>query len=194
MDYYFSADIESDGPIPGPYSMLSFALVFAGSYDGKKFNRPQDYSQCFYRELRPISDSFEQEALDINGLDRKNLIANGSDPKIAMLEAFNWVRSICKNESPVLVAYPISFDWTFLYWYFVNYCKDGSPFGYSQCFDIKTAWSVKSGLPLSKSGRSRIPFFLQSSRKNNHHAIDDATAQAELFANVFEWIPMNENI
>lgn len=30
MDLYFSADVETDGPIPGPYSMLSFGIVFAG--------------------------------------------------------------------------------------------------------------------------------------------------------------------
>ncbi len=30
LDVYFSADVETDGPIPGPFSILSFALVFAG--------------------------------------------------------------------------------------------------------------------------------------------------------------------
>jgi hypothetical protein len=40
VDSYFSADVETDGPIPGPYSMLSFALVYAGSFDGAKFSRP----------------------------------------------------------------------------------------------------------------------------------------------------------
>src|SRR5262245_56668885 len=34
VDVYFSADVETDGPIPGPYSMLSFALVQAGRFDG----------------------------------------------------------------------------------------------------------------------------------------------------------------
>jgi hypothetical protein len=41
VDSYFSADVETDGPIPGPYSMLSFALVYAGSFDGRKFERPE---------------------------------------------------------------------------------------------------------------------------------------------------------
>lgn len=31
VDAYFSADVETDGPIPGPFSILSFALVYAGS-------------------------------------------------------------------------------------------------------------------------------------------------------------------
>lgn len=29
VDVYFSADVETDGPIPGPFSILSFALVYA---------------------------------------------------------------------------------------------------------------------------------------------------------------------
>lgn len=47
VDIYFSADIETDGPIPGPYSMLSFALVFAGEFDGIRFARPDRYQQVF---------------------------------------------------------------------------------------------------------------------------------------------------
>lgn len=60
VDMYFSADVETDGPIPGPYSILSFAIVYAGTFDGKTFRRPQDYRKVFYRELRPISEAFKQ--------------------------------------------------------------------------------------------------------------------------------------
>ena len=37
VDAYFSADVETDGPIPGPFSMLSVGIAFAGRYDGKVF-------------------------------------------------------------------------------------------------------------------------------------------------------------
>jgi len=40
VDAYFSADVETDGPIPGPFSMLSFAIVYAGTFDGTNFVRP----------------------------------------------------------------------------------------------------------------------------------------------------------
>src|ERR1700733_8497034 len=73
LDVYFSADVETDGPIPGPFSILSFALVYAGSFDGKDFDRPRDYERAFYRELRPISGAFQPEALRVNGLDRDRL-------------------------------------------------------------------------------------------------------------------------
>jgi len=187
VDAYFSADVETDGPIPGPFSILSFALVFAGSFDGKQFQRPDNYRTTLYKELRPISEHFEPEALRINGLDRSRLCLEGESPEIAMSGAFRWVKSIAGPAQPVLVAYPLSFDWTWLYWYFIRFSTDGSPFDYSRCFDIKTALAVKAGIPISEAGRSRIDPSLRSRHPHTHHAVDDAIAQAEIFANVFEW-------
>ncbi|MGC1272032.1 MAG: hypothetical protein WA842_15680 [Croceibacterium sp.] len=191
-DVYFSADVETDGPIPGPYSMLSFGLVYAGAFDGKTFFRPANYERTFYCELQPISTMFEQEALDVNGLDRELLQRTGQNPITAMSDAAMWVREIAGIGSPVIVAYPLSFDWSWLYWYFVQYSETGSPFSYSRGFDIKTALAVKLGRMISKSGRSRIPDAVKSKYLHTHHALDDATEQAEIFANVFVMDPLNE--
>lgn len=186
LDVYFSADVETDGPIPGPFSILSFAIVYAGSFDGVHFQRPESYDQRLYKELRPISEDFDPEALHINGLDRRRLCLEGEDPERAMTETCRWVNRIADPAQPVLVAYPLSFDWTWLYWYFVRFSAEGSPFGYSRCFDIKTALAVKEAIPISEAGRSRIDPSLRSRHPHTHHAIDDAIAQAEIFANVFE--------
>ena len=60
-DAYISADVEADGPIPGPYSMLSLGMCIAGEQDTSGTFRPiQPESARFYRELKPISDRFEQ--------------------------------------------------------------------------------------------------------------------------------------
>lgn len=186
-DAYFSADVETDGPIPGPFSMLSFAIVYAGSYDGKSFVRPNKLDKVFYCEIKPISDRFEKEALDVNKLDRADLIINGEEPSVAMGRAHRWITEIAGKRQPVLAAYPVSFDWTWLYWYFVAFCKHGSPFSHSRCYDIKTAMAVKTGTAISQSGRSKLPHEFRSMREHTHHAVDDAIEQAEIFANVFEW-------
>src|ERR1700689_702229 len=73
VDAYFSADVETDGPIPGPFSILSFALVYVGTFDGDQFKRVDD-TFTFYRELKPISEGFEPQALQVNGLDRERLL------------------------------------------------------------------------------------------------------------------------
>jgi Exonuclease len=186
-DVYFSADVETDGPIPGPFSILSFALVFAGTFDGERFIKPRDYRCAFYSELRPISDSYDAEALRVNGLDRNRLFAEGKPPEIAMEEACDWVRRVAGKGRPVLVAYPLSFDWSWLYWYFVRFAKEGSPFRHSRCFDIKTAIAVKGHLPISEASRPKLSPFLQSVHGHTHNALDDAAEQAEIFAKVFEW-------
>jgi hypothetical protein len=187
-DVYFSADVETDGPIPGPFSMLSFALVFAGRFDGKHFERPSGWSgQSFYRELRPISDSFQYDALKVNGLDRDRLMREGCDPKTAMGDGAEWIHRIAGAGRPVLVAYPLSFDWSWLYWYFVRFNPEGSPFSHSQCFDLKTAFAIKANRTIAESGRSKLLPSLRSLKTHSHNALDDASEQAEVFANLFEW-------
>jgi hypothetical protein len=187
VDAYFSADVETDGPIPGPFSILSFAIVYAGTFDGKRFERPKSYDQTIYKELKPISNQFQEEALRVNGLDRRRLSLEGENPESAMTEACRWIIKNAGHCNPVLVAYPLSFDWSWLYWYFVRFSSDGSPFEHSRCFDIKTALAVKAGIPISQAGRSRLHPSLLSRRPHTHHALDDAVEQAEIFANIFEW-------
>lgn len=186
-DAYFSADVETDGAIPGPFSMLSFAIVYAGHFDGTVFQRPESYTQTCYTEMCPISNEFDTEAMEVNGLDRNRLINEGVKPVDAMTEAAKWVRKIAGSAVPILVAYPLSFNWLWLYWYFVRFSREGSPFSYSGCYDVKTAFAVKSGRPVTQSGRSSLCTELQSKRVHTHHALDDAKEQAEIFANIFEW-------
>lgn len=185
VDVYFSADVETDGPIPGPFSMLSFALVCAGRFDGKRFQRPATYDDIFEVNLKPISEEFQEEALRVNGIDRTALLAAGTEPAEAMANAARWIQERSTGGSPVLVAYPLSFDWAWLYWYFTRFTGE-SPFSHSRCFDIKTAVAVKSQRPISSSGRASLPPSYRSSRPHTHRAADDAIEQAEIFAKVFE--------
>lgn len=186
-DVYFSADVETDGPVPGPFSMLSFALVVAGSYDGQRFERPTSFADSFEAELRPVGSEFQQEALRVNGLDRDRLLVEGRDPVECMSAAAAWVRARAEGATPVLVAWPVSFDWSWLYWYFVRFSRSGSPFSHSRCFDLRTAYAVKSGLPVGAAGSRSLPAALRSSRPHTHRALDDAIEQADIFANLFEW-------
>jgi hypothetical protein len=72
-DVYISADIESDGPIPGRYSMLSFGLAVAATFDGRAFTPRDPAASTFGRELRPIAAEFVPAALAVSGL-----VATGS--------------------------------------------------------------------------------------------------------------------
>jgi hypothetical protein len=187
-DIYFSADVETDGAIPGVYSMLALALVEAGTFDGQTFAPADPGAEAFYRELKPISDRFDPEALAVNGLDRQRLLGEGTDPTVAMTEAADWVRKRSAGRSPVLVAYPLSFDWMWLYWYFVRFSKTGSPFNHSRCFDVKTAFAVKGRRTIAGANREELRHVLGGIiRPHTHKAVDDAREQAEIFGRLFAW-------
>lgn len=185
-DLYISADIESDGPIPGEFSMLSFALRVAALYDGSRLTRLEDEDRSFYAELKPISEQFQPEALEVNGLQRDDLLATGREPTDAMSAAAQWVEEQADGARPVLVAYPVAFDWSFLYWYFMRF-TGRSPFGFSSCLDIRTLYQARAKTVCDRSTQRCMPSWLLPSHPHTHHAADDALAHAQLFNNIFAW-------
>ncbi|MFE3787052.1 3'-5' exonuclease [Streptomyces goshikiensis] len=185
---YISVDIEADGPIPGPYSMISFGASVAGRQDGAVYTAADPERDTFYRELRPISERYVDAALAVSGLDRDRLLREGAEPAAAMAEFRAWVREVCAGAQPVMCAYPAAFDWMFLYWYLIEFGGD-SPFGHSGCLDMKTLYAAKARVPLRAAVKGAMPHGLLSDRPHTHHALDDAIEQAELMSNLMLWEP-----
>ena len=186
-DAYFSVDIEADGPVPGPYSMLSFGIVYAGRHDGRTFRPAQNLDhpdRSMYSELQPISPCFDPDALAVSGLDRERLIKEGRDPFSTMENARSWVLDVAGPDRPTLVAFPLCFDWMWMHYYFTQYTHKGSPFGHASGFDIKTAYAAKKGVPIAESGKGRIDRAVLSSRPHTHNALEDALEQADIFVAV----------
>lgn len=188
-DIYISADIEADGPIPGQFSMLAFGLAVAATFDGEAFAPRNPSEQTFYRELKPIADEYEPTALRAACLDRDALVRDGVEPEAAMRDAADWVAAQADEAGgarPVLVGYPVVFDWMFLHWYFVRYAGE-SPFGFSGALDIKTIYQQKAQVTLDHAGRNDLPPELRGSHPHTHNALDDAIEQAEIFVRLFSW-------
>ena len=62
---YIMVDVEADGPIPGDYSMVCFgAIVVEPSLD-----------RTFYGRLKPISEKWIPEALQVSGFTREETLA-----------------------------------------------------------------------------------------------------------------------
>src|SRR5215475_10195936 len=184
---YFSADVEADGPIPGPYSMVSFGFTVAGVRN-PEFTPIEPTRFTFYRELRPISEEWDPSALAVSGLTREHLVDNGIDPAIAMAELTDFIRTTADGARPVFVAYPACYDWMFLYWYLIRF-TGASIFGHSGCLDMKTIYATKADVLIGAAVKRSMPRHLLSRRRHTHHALDDAIEQAELFANLIRWNP-----
>ena len=185
-DCYISVDVEADGPIPGPYSMISFGAAVAGTRTAEGFTAADPTATTFYRELRPISDDFDPAALAVSGLDRSALVAHGADPAAGHGRVRGLGRGhrrtgpagggrlsgLLRLDVPVLVPDPL---------------HRTSPFGHSGCLDLKTLYATKADVPLAGAVKARMPRHLLSNRPHTHHALDDAIEQADLCANLMLW-------
>lgn len=186
VDVHISIDVEADGPVPGPYSMLSLGMAVAGRFDGERFVAADPEGQTFYNELRPISDTFVDDALDVSGLDRARLVLEGADPRHAMEAASRWVREVCGADTPVAVCWPLAFDWPFVNYYFVRYAEH-PPFGFAACLDMKTVYQHKANVTIDRAGKDDLPRHLRPRRPHTHNARDDAVEQAELWGRLITW-------
>lgn len=184
-EIYISADIETDGPVPGTFSMLSFGLVAVATFDGETVSRLDARAHAQYWELVPIGERFDPEALAVNGLDRDRLIETGQAPGDAMRSAARWVERVARGRRPVLVAYPVAFDWMFLHWYFESFAGS-SPFGHGNCVDIRSLYMGAAAVPFAQSSKRHMPDVLQPHTAHTHHALEDAIEQGQLFVNVLE--------
>jgi ribonuclease T len=166
---YFSVDVESAGPIPGRYSMLSIGACVVG--------KP---SESFYAELKPISKDFVPDALKVSGFKLKDLQRTGESPREAMRRFERWVVAATRNLKPVFVGFNGCYDWQFVNWYLHRFTGD-NPFGFGGV-DIKSYFMGCSGRPWSETTSSRLPKKFQPTQPQTHNALDDARAQASIFA------------
>lgn len=189
---YFALDIEADGPYPGGYSMLSFGFSVAGVFDGIDYVPETPTATTFYRELMPISKQFDPEALAVSGLDRDRLYRMGATPSEAMTDLSSWVRSSAGEFRPILVAWPLSYDWLWYYYYMMRFVGN-SPFSFSKCLDMKTMAADILKKPLHKVGKGALTAFLrkqgikQVEYPHTHNALDDAVGTAELFSAIMKF-------
>ena len=166
---YVSVDIEASGPIPGEYSMLSVGACLV-----------RDVKEGYYAELRPISDQYVSEALDVSGMSLAHLREHGTDPTEAMTSLSRWIKEVSGRRRPVFVGFNAGFDWAFVNWYFHKFLKD-NPFGIGGV-DIKAYYMGLSGCPWNETTSGKLPDWLQPSQPQTHNALDDAHAQAEMFS------------
>jgi hypothetical protein len=175
-ELYIATDVEADGPIPGPYSMISLGMSVVGSTE-----------EQFYTELKPISEEFVPKTLEVSGLDRGRLLEEAPEPEVAMKAAAVWVNSLRKQGRPVFLAGPAVWDGMFVHWYFMRFLGH-SPFGITGSgIDLRSFWMGLMGCEWVESRKDRIKHELGlEGIPHTHHAGEDAAELAKIFSAVLE--------
>jgi len=176
-EIYVSTDVETDGPIPGPHSMLSVASA-AYQIDGTLLG-------TFSANLQLLPDAKGDPrtmawwAQNSRAWDacRKNL----HEPADAMRLYADWLKNL--PGKPVFVAYPAGFDFTFVYWYLIRF-TGASPFSHS-ALDIKTLAMAALDCDYRDATKRNMPkTWFDENVPHTHVALDDAIEQGSLFLNV----------
>ena len=175
-EVFVSIDVETAGPIPGEYSLLS---IGACAID--------DEAKTFSCELKPINRNADPKALEVTGLSLEDLSARGLEPKAAMEAFAEWTGSlVAEGEVLVFVGFNAPFDWSFVNYYFHRFVG-GNPFGFT-ALDIKALYMGAVGSTWADTRSSKIADRLGPKLKGDHDALHDAQYQAEIFRLVREVI------
>ena len=159
---YIIVDVETDGPIPGDYSMLAIGAVIV----------KEGLKKTFYSNIKPISDKYQKETLKFLGLTRKETLKYKT-PKKVMIEFVDWIKQNSKGK-PIFISDNNGFDWMFLCWYLWHFIKE-NPFGHNS----KNLSSIYKGLEKNMGASIK-----NIRNKLNHNALDDAKNNAEALLNI----------
>ena len=175
-EVYVSTDIEADGPIPGPNSMLSFASAayladktLVGTFEANLVTLPDaqgDPKTMEWWKTQPEAWAACR--------------ANVQEPAEAMPKYVDWLKKL--PGKPVFVAYPAAYDFMFVYWYMIRFAGQ-SPFSHS-ALDIKSYAMAVMGSEYRESTKRNMPGDWFDKMPHTHVALDDAKGQGALFCNM----------
>ena len=175
---FISVDVETSGPIPEGYSLLSIGACAVA------LNQSSSTPNAFYCTLKPLeSAKSDPTALQVSGLSLSDLAQTGEEPVDAMKSFEQWIKETTGQATPIFVGFNASFDWSFINYYFYRFLGR-NPFGFS-ALDIKSLYMGATGCSWADTRSSRVTKMLGISHdKMAHQALEDAQAQAELFISV----------
>lgn len=175
-EIYVSTDVEVDGPIPGPYSMLSLGSA-AYLADKTLVSTFSVNFECLPgAEAHPDTMAWWANQPDAWAAAR----SNPRPPAEAMADYVAWLDAL--PGKPIFVGYPAAFDFLFVYWYLIRFAGR-SPFSFS-ALDIKTMAMVMLRKDYSRSTKRNMPERWFNPLPHNHLALDDALEQGALFCNM----------
>lgn len=177
-EIYVSTDIETNGPIPGDHSMLSFASAAFTLSKGMigTFTSNLDFLEGSSPDPSTMTEFWDKNP-DAWAAARKD----PQPPKLAMERYAAWLRSL--PGKPIFVGYPATFDQSFIHWYMIHF-TGSDPFGFSG-LDVKSYAMAVLKKPFRETIKRNMPkSWFPEGRPHTHVALDDAIEQGELFMNI----------
>lgn len=157
---HFVVDVESDNQTNWNGSMVCFGAVCL-----------HDLSKTFYGQLRPINDTYNEEALAVSGFSREEHLLF-DDPKEVMERFAKWIEENNIDGRPMLISDNLAFDWQWINYYFHRF-YGSNPFGWSG----KRIGDIYSGLVKDTFKANHWKKYRKT--KHDHNPVNDSLGNAE---------------
>lgn len=168
---YVMVDVETDGEIPGDFSMIEIGAVIV---------RP-GLTDTFHGKLRPMSHKWSEEALKVSNHTRAE--TETFDEPLVVMSAFDiWIAKHNVGKRAMMVSDNNGFDFMFVCWYFWHYLNH-NPFGHSST----NLGSLYKGLVKD----TFVNFKHLRKTKHSHNPVDDAMGNAEALLYMREKMGLN---
>lgn len=166
---YICIDVESAGPNPADYALLSIGAALV-----------DDPQTSFYVELQPDKPDQTEEAAQIHKLDLAVLAETGLHPQEALQRFADWVGEHSVDNMPVFVAFNAPFDWMYINDYMHHYLGY-NPFGH-RAMDIKATFFGLQGVAWNDTSFPQVGAHYGHNQVLDHNAEEDARQGAVLFS------------
>lgn len=183
-EIYLSVDVEADGPIPGPYSMLSFGIA--------AFSLDKVLLGTFTRNLELLPGAAQHprvmawwSSTPQNRAAYERARENVQPVRESMLACDAWVKSLRAHGKPCAVGAPAAYDYgAWLYWYLAYALGDVPELGFS-ALDLKSfAFGRLPGTRYRSLGKGTYPAeWFDPETPHTHVALDDAIEQGAIIVN-----------
>ncbi len=190
---YFFVDIETDGPTPGPCSMLNLAIVVT--------DEAIDEIDSFTINLEPLSGakgdpetlSWWKSKPDI----WQAITENAVPVDVAMNRFSEFVRSY--DYRRIFIGHPIAFDGYWVGHYMQSYLGQGlmafhgtkDPLFFGAGIDMPSYIAGGLGIDYGSCRHGRYPPEIATDLTHNHIGLDDARGHADVFRKATQLMRIN---
>ncbi|MDH4133652.1 MAG: exonuclease [Gammaproteobacteria bacterium] len=176
-EIFVSTDIEADGPIPGPHSMLSLASA--------AYRADKTLISTFTVNLETLPGATQDERTMIWWKDFpeawEKCRQNPAAPEKAMRDYAAWLAQLPGR--PIFLGFPASWDFMWVYWYLFRFTGE-RPFR-ENALDVRSYAMGMRKVRFHQTARTYLPKrWFDEGMPHTHVALDDALEQGAMFCNM----------
>lgn len=178
---YLSLDIETDGPVPGLYSMRQIGIAL--------FSTQGQVMWKYEANLSPLPEA----SIDLktwewwNEPEQKDafdyMMKNPRDPEQVIKELSAYLIELKRLHKIFVVCWPACFDWSFINYYMIKFTGE-NPLGRTSMCGRSYAWAMAKTAHPNVDMSTLLDTWEDKRFKHTHKALDDALEQGARFVNM----------